>query len=155
MNNTLKLIISLAIPLALGGIAGLFTASEIQDWYSQLTQPGFNPPNWLFAPVWTLLYILMGVSCYLIWKMPKSQARDTALKIYSLQLLLNFTWSFLFFVSHQISVAMLEIILLWMCILLMMGRFHKLNNLAAYINIPYILWVSFATALNIAYWQLN
>ena len=155
MNNTLKLIISLAVPLMLGGIAGMITQPEIQTWYNQLNQPGFNPPNWVFAPVWSLLYILMGVSCYLIWKVPKSKPRDSAIKTYSLQLLLNFTWSFLFFFSHQIDLAMLEIILLWMCILLMIGRFHKLNKMAAYINIPYLLWVTFATALNIAYYKLN
>jgi tryptophan-rich sensory protein len=155
VNNTGKVIISLALPLAAGAIAGAVTTPEIDEWYSQLNQPGFNPPNWVFAPVWTMLYILMGISCYLIWKIPKNKQRDNALKIYGFQLLLNFTWSFLFFYTHQIDLAMLEIIFLWMCIILMIGRFYSVNKAAAYLNIPYLLWVTFASALNISYYILN
>jgi translocator protein len=150
-----KLIISLALPLSIGGIAGIFTAQAIPVWYATLNQPSFNPPNAVFGPVWTMLYILMGFSFYLIWIMPQSSTRRLAIMLYVIQLVLNFAWSFLFFYFHAIGVAFIEIFLLWTSILLMIILFYKIKPLAAYLNIPYLLWVSFATMLNGSYYLLN
>lgn len=153
--QTIKLIAAIAIPLVIGGIAGMFTAQSIPDWYSTLNQPSFNPPNWVFGPVWTILYIVMGISMYMIWIEPNSQLKTIALTIFFVQLLLNFAWSFLFFYFKNIGGALIEIIFLWLSIVAMLIIFYKIKPIAAYINIPYLLWVSFATALNTAYYKLN
>ena len=150
-----KLIASLILPLGVGGIAGMFTTEAIPGWYASLNQPSFNPPNWVFGPVWTALYILMGISLYLVWKQKASKQRDQAILIFMIQLILNFVWSFLFFYFRQIGIALLEIIALWIMIAVMLINFRRIKPMAAYLNIPYLLWVSFATALNAAYFILN
>jgi len=143
------------LPLGIGGVAGMFTSEAIPGWYATLNQPSFNPPNWIFGPVWTTLYIVMGISFFLIWKLEASKERNHAIGIFLVQLLLNFGWSFCFFYFKMIGLALIEIIALWISIALMLKRFYKLKPLAAYINIPYLLWVSFATVLNAAYYWLN
>ena len=155
INNITKLILSIALPLAVGGISGYFTAEAIPTWYATLKQPSFNPPNWIFAPVWTTLYILMGVGLYLIWKMPATDERDLAIISFLIQLLFNFAWSFYFFYLKNIPFALVVIIALWLAIAAMLFLFYKQKPIAAYINIPYLCWVSFATVLNFAYFQLN
>ena len=150
-----KLILSMAIPLAVGAIAGIFTSAAIPDWYSTLNQPSFNPPNWLFAPVWTTLYIIIGISLFLVWTLPPGKDRNRALVAFGIQMTLNFGWSFLFFYFKTIGLALAEIIVLWISIVLMMVLFYKVKPIAALINIPYLLWVSFATLLNAAYFLLN
>jgi len=154
-NLILKLAASLLLPLAIGGIAGIFTTEAIPGWYASLNQPSFNPPNWIFGPVWTTLYAIMGISLFLIWKLPSSKERNLAILAFVAQLLLNFCWSFFFFYFKMIGVALVDIVVLWVMIVVMLLRFHKLNPLAAFINIPYLLWVTFATALNAAYFFLN
>lgn len=154
-NQPGKLIASLLLPLAVGGIAGMFTTDAIPGWYATLNQPSFNPPNWVFGPVWTTLYIILGISLFLIWKLDAGKERNQAILIFMVQLLLNFCWSFFFFYFKMIGVALVDILALWIAIIFMLVRFHKIKPLAAYINIPYLLWVSFATALNIAYFFLN
>jgi benzodiazapine receptor len=154
-SNIIKLIVAISLPLAVGAVAGIFTAEAIPVWYASLNQPSFNPPNWLFGPVWTTLYIVMGVSFYLIWKMDTSQNRNRAIGVFLFQLILNFFWSFLFFYFKNLGLALVEIILLWLSIATMIFTFYKVKPIAAYINIPYLLWVSFATALNAAYFYLN
>jgi len=151
----IKLIASLLLPLGIGGIAGIFTTDAIPGWYASLNQPSFNPPNWIFGPVWTTLYAIMGISLFLIWKLPSSKERNLAILAFVAQLLLNFCWSFFFFYFKMIGVALVDIVVLWVMIVVMLLRFHKLNPLAAFINIPYLLWVTFATALNAAYFFLN
>ena len=153
--NIIKLVLSLAIPLAVGAIAGAFTAEAIPEWYTFLNKPSFNPPNWLFAPVWTTLYIIMGISFFMVWKQAPGRVRNIAMISFALQLFLNFGWSFFFFYFKTIGFALVEIILLWGSILFMLLRFYRINPLTAYLNIPYILWVSFATLLNAAYYFLN
>ncbi len=153
--NIIKFIIALALPLALGGIAGIFTAKAIPGWYASLNRPVISPPNWVFGPVWTILYILMGFSFYLIWIQPTGNLRTMAIIIYLLQLFLNFTWSFLFFYFKKPGFALLEIVILWLGILCMLFLFYKVRPAATYLNIPYFLWVSFATILNAAYFHLN
>ena len=153
--NIGKLLISIILPLSLGAIAGIFTSKAIPEWYATLNQPSFNPPNWIFGPVWTTLYIIMGISFFLIWKLESGKERNQAIMIFLVQLLLNFSWSFFFFYFNMIGLALIEILLLWSTIVLMITRFYKLKPLAAYLNIPYLLWVSFATVLNAAYFFLN
>ena len=154
-NQILKLVASLLLPLSVGGIAGMFTSEAIPGWYASLIQPSFNPPNWVFGPVWTTLYIIMGISLFLIWKLPASKQRNQAILVFMVQLFLNFCWSFFFFYFKMIGVALVDILLLWITIIFMLVRFYKIKPLAAYINIPYLLWVTFATALNMAYFFLN
>ncbi len=150
-----KLIISIAVPLVVGGVAGAFTAKAIPTWYTTLTAPSFNPPNWVFGPMWTLLYVLMGISLFLVWNTEPGRARDIAMLIFGLQLVLNFAWSFLFFHFKELGWALTEIIAMWIAIVVMLIAFYQVRPVAAYINIPYLLWVSFATALNAAYYKLN
>jgi translocator protein len=154
-KNIIKLCVALILPLAVGSIAGIFTAQAIPEWYASLNRPSFNPPNGIFGPVWTSLYLLMGMSLYIIWKQSADKKRKTAMIIFFIQLLLNFCWTFLFFYFKEIGLALIEIIVMWIAILLMFISFYKVKPVAAYMNIPYILWVSFATILNAAYYILN
>jgi tryptophan-rich sensory protein len=153
--NILKLLISILLPLGLGAIAGMFTAQSVPEWYATLNKPSFNPPNWIFGPVWTTLYILMGISLFLIWKQEVSRERNLAILTFFIQLLLNFAWSFIFFYFTMIGVALVEIILLWISIVMMLVLFYKIKPMASYINIPYLLWVTFATVLNASLYYLN
>ena len=157
MNKTLTLefLISILLPLSLGAIAGMFTSQSVPEWYATLNRPSFNPPNWIFGPAWTTLYILMGISFFLIWKQEASKVRNRAILIFLLQLLLNFAWSFIFFYFNMIGLALVEIILLWISIVMMLVVFYKIKPLTSYINIPYLLLVTFATVLNASYYFLN
>ncbi|MFZ1291253.1 MAG: TspO/MBR family protein [Melioribacteraceae bacterium] len=155
ISHIIKLIISILLPLSVGAIAGMFTSQAVPIWYASLNRPSFSPPNWVFGPVWTTLYILLGISFFLIWKEEASKERDLAIKVFSIQMLLNFAWSFLFFYFNLIGAALIEIILLWISIASMIYLFHKIKPVAAYMNIPYLLWVSFATILNAGYYFLN
>ena len=151
----ITILICLLIPLAIGGISGFATATSITDWYVTLNKPSFNPPNYLFAPVWTTLYALMGISLFLVWKSPEGRDRNNALVIFAVQIALNFIWSFLFFKFNLVGVALVEIVLLWISILMMIIFVRRISKLAAFLQIPYLLWVSFASVLNAAIWFLN
>jgi translocator protein len=157
MNNIVKLIIAIVIPPAAGGLSGFFTTAEIPGWYQTITKPSWNPPSWLFAPVWTTLYILMGIALYLVWKNETVDARikRTALILFAVQLILNFFWSLIFFKQHQIGWAFAEIIVMWIFIVLTIFAFAKINNTAAWLLVPYICRVSFASILNYMIWKLN
>ena len=154
-SQIFKLLASLALPLGLGAIAGLLTAEAVPEWYATLNRPSFSPPNWLFGPVWTALYILLGISLFLIWKQSESKKRNLAIFVFLLQLALNFGWSFIFFYFNLIGLALIEIILLWISIVIMIVLFYKIKPMAAYINIPYFIWVTFAAILNASYYLLN
>ncbi len=152
----MKFIISLLIPLAVGGISGFFTTKAIPGWYAQLNKPWFNPPNWLFSPVWTSLYVMMGIALWLVWKSDAPQKlKRRAIYLFAAQLVLNFLWSLIFFNLHQIGWALVEIVAMWGMILLSIVAFAKINKAAAWLLVPYISWVSFATILNYSIWQLN
>ena len=153
--SILKLVGAVALPLAVGAVAGMFTAEAVPEWYASLNRPSISPPNWLFGPVWTTLYILMGISLWLIWRLPKEAGRNRAMAFFFIQLALNFGWSFIFFYFHQIGLALIEIILLWIAIVLMLVHFYRLRPISAWINVPYLLWVTFATILTAAYYQMN
>ncbi len=139
-----------------GNIGSLATFSQINSWYATLVKPSFNPPNWIFGPVWTILYALMGIALYLVWLkgLKKSEGR-LALGAFALQLILNVKWSFLFFGLHWPLVAFVEIVLLWLAIVLTIRTFSIISKPAAWFLVPYLLWVSFAAALNFAIWYLN
>jgi len=150
-----KLTVSLILPIGLGSIAGIFTSKEITGWYASLNKPSFNPPSYLFGPVWTALYILMGVSMFLIWNTPKTELRQKALAIFGIQLFFNFWWSILFFSFHTVFLSVIDILIMWFLIIYMISLFKKIKPVAAYLQVPYLLWVSFATVLNISIWYLN
>ena len=154
-SQIFKLIVSLLLPLGLGAIAGMFTAEAIPGWYASLNRPSFNPPDWVFGPVWTALYLLMGISLFLIWKQKTTKVRNLSIFVFFIQQILNVGWSFIFFYFNRIDLALFEIILLWISIVIMMVSFYKIKPLAAYLNIPYLLWVTFAAILNAAYFFLN
>lgn len=141
----------------LAGLAGsLVTTPAISTWYTGLNKPSFNPPSWLFAPVWTALYFLMGVSAYLVWsKGLKDKKVRTALFLFALQLVFNVLWSFLFFGLRSPLLALIEIIIFWVAILLTILSFFKISKPAGFLLLPYLLWVSFATLLNFFILQLN
>ncbi len=149
------LLVCMLLPLFVGGISGYATAAGIQDWYVTLHKPSFNPPNYLFGPVWTILYLLMGVSLFIIWRSNQGRKRREALKIFAIQITLNFLWSFLFFKFNLVGLALVDILMIWLTIVLMIVIFRRVNKIAAYLQIPYLLWVTFATTLNGAIWLLN
>jgi len=139
-----------------GVLGSFFTFSEIPTWYASLAKPAFSPPGWVFAPVWTTLYALMGVSLYLIWKKGQEKAGiKLPLAIFGIQLSLNFLWSVFFFGLHSPFLGVICIILLWLSIAAMLFSFYKISRTAAYLLIPYLLWVSFASILNAMFWMLN
>jgi tryptophan-rich sensory protein len=152
----IKLIIAILIPLIIGAISGFFTSEAVTGWYAAIQKPSFNPPNGIFAPVWTTLYIMMGIALYLVWK----QERNTkiwrqALFLFGLQLFLNFCWSLIFFKLEQPGWALVEMVCLWISILLTIIWFSKLSKVSAWLLVPYICWVSFAALLNYEIWRLN
>ena len=155
VKNTTRLILCILLPLMAGGIAGIATSSGITGWFKTLQKPFFNPPDFLFGPVWTILYILMGVSFYLILQAQKTPQQKFAVAVFCIQLFLNFCWSFIFFKFELIGVAFIEIIVLWIGIVTMIYFFFKISKAAAFLQIPYLLWVTFASVLNGSIWMLN
>jgi tryptophan-rich sensory protein len=155
MQNALKLAGCLLLTLLTGGISGWLTFHDIATWYATLHKPFFNQPNYLFGPVWSAIYTLMGVSFYLILKQPSSGTRKKAISIFIVQLVLNFFWSIIFFNFHFIGAALIEILAMWVSILLLIIYFYRVSKLASLIQLPYLCWVSFATLLNAAIFYLN
>jgi translocator protein len=156
MTTALQLIICLAIPLAAGFIGSAFTTPSIYSWYLLLNKPSFNPPNWIFAPVWTTLFVLMGLALFLVWrKGTDTPGFRSALFIFAVQLVMNVAWSYLFFGLHEPFYAFLEILALWVAILATIASFWKISPVAGLLLLPYICWVSFAAYLNLSLWKLN
>ena len=152
----LPFIICLLIPLTVGAIGGLLTMGSVKTWYTTINKPSFNPPNGIFAPVWTSLYVLMGISSYLVWQKRKIIIGYLwAVRIYLLQLILNLMWSFLFFYQHQIGFALIEIIILLISIIINAFIFYRINKTAGLLFLPYILWVIFASYLTYSIFILN
>jgi len=149
-------LVSLVITLAIGVVASLFTRPEIPGWYRFLHKPSFNPPDWLFPLVWTILYVLIAIAAYRVWvRRNKPGGFGTTCGIYFIQLALNFSWSIVFFGMHLIATALVVIMLLWISIIFNIIRFAQYDSLAAWLLVPYLLWVSFATVLNYAIYRLN
>lgn len=155
-TSYIRLIISIVLAQATGIIGSLFTYSEIPTWYMTLNKPSFNPPSWVFGPVWTTLFLLMGIAAFLVWKSGWSRIDvKKALGVYALQLVFNMTWSIVFFALHSPGWAFLNLIILWILIAWTMISFYKISKTATYLLIPYIAWVSFAGILNYTLWMLN
>jgi len=179
LGNTIKLLLSIIFCEFVGVIGASYTTSEITGWYTSLKKPFFNPPNWIFGPVWTILFILMGVSLYLVWS-NKFEIKNQILKsnkkiwnewskrfwtgswqktnivaIFCTQLFLNILWSVIFFTGHNPGLAFFELLMLWFAILYTIFNFYRVSKTAAYLLIPYILWVSFAGVLNFTIWIIN
>jgi len=149
VRSVLKLVISLVVCQCAGIIGSILTAPAIPTWYATLEKPPFTPPNWLFAPVWTTLYILMGISLFLVWRKDgKGSKYKSAFIMFFVQLILNSLWSILFFGLKIPILAFIEILILWIAILVTIFLFFQKSKLASFLLIPYILWVSFATFLN-------
>ncbi|MEO0095936.1 MAG: TspO/MBR family protein [candidate division WOR-3 bacterium] len=147
--NIVKFIASLILTLGAGFIGSMATRQSVSTWYGTINKPPISPPNWLFGPVWTALFILMGIAFYLVWNKGFSELSvKTAMIIFLIQLALNILWSFLFFGLRSPLYAFIEIIILWIAILLTIIYFFKVSYVAGYLLIPYILWVSFASILN-------
>ncbi len=155
-KKLLYITICVTLCLVIGFLSSFATQSSVNDWYVTLNKPSFNPPNWLFAPVWTILYILMGISAGLVWAKGFYHLWvKTALYHFGFQLLLNALWSIVFFGLKQPLWALFVIIALVIMLLFTFKWFKIVNKTAAYMLIPYIIWVSFATILNYNIWQLN
>lgn len=142
--------------LGAGAVGSIFTVSSVTTWFPGLVKPWFAPPNWLFGPVWTTLYVLMGVALYLVWLegWKKIQVREAAY-LFLIHLVVNAAWSGLFFGLQSPLAGFLCIIVLWSLILALVLKFYRIRPVAAYLLIPYLAWVSFASVLNFAIWQLN
>lgn len=154
-ENTKLLIKSLALPLLTGAVAGLLTRNAMQD-FEALIKPPLSPPGWLFPVVWTILYALMGYSAYLIQTSnADAEKKSDALMLYHYQLIVNFLWSIFFFNFGWYLFSLLWLLLLWVLIILMIRSFSQISKTAAYLNIPYLLWVTFAAYLNAGIWLLN
>ncbi len=171
INNTFKLIIAIVVSELAGIIGSFFTTPSIAGWYAGIVKPSLNPPAWVFGPVWTTLFALMGISLFLIWKQHSHILPSTTLRTgqnvrmlriwkigmvaFFIQLFLNVIWSIIFFGFHSPGWALVDIVLLWLAIVWTMVVFYKISRLATYLLVPYILWVSFAAYLNYAIWLLN
>lgn len=150
-----KLIFSIGICLGAGVLGSFFTINSIPTWYQTLNKPFFSPPNWIFGPVWTVLYVMMGIALYLVLSVKGKVQSQKAIKVFAVQLTLNVLWSMIFFGLRNPSLALIDIIALWIAIVLTIQAFSKINKLAANLLYPYLAWVSFATALNLAIVLLN
>jgi tryptophan-rich sensory protein len=155
-SRSIKLIISIATCLLAGILGSVFTTPAIPTWYATLIKPSFAPPNWVFFPVWTTIFIMMGISFFLVWQkgMKDHQVR-MALSLFGVQLILNILWSAAFFGLRSPLAGLIDISILWIAILVTIMSFNKVSRTSAYLMIPYILWVSFAAIVNFWIWRLN
>lgn len=154
-HDLLDLVIFLVICLAVSAIGGAITATSVDSWYQTLAKPSFNPPDWVFAPVWTTLYVLMAVAGWRVWRSPPSIIRIRGLLAFAIQLSLNLLWSFVFFGLRLIGMALAEIILLMAAIAVTTVLFWRIDRLAGALFLPYLLWVGYASILNFSLWRLN
>ena len=156
MKPIAKLICSVSVCLLTGFVGSFSTMDSVNTWYADLSKPSFNPPGWVFGVVWTILYVMMGVAAFLIWKKGiRSRQIRVALGLFVFQLVLNGLWTPIFFGLHMMGLALAEIILLWVAIAVTMVAFWRISKPATYLLVPYILWVSFAIVLNASLWHLN
>lgn len=156
MTRQIKFIVSLVFPLGAGFIGSLITTPSIGSWYTTLLKPSFSPPNWIFGPVWTFLYILMGVSLYIVWTSDADRNKKRiAIIVFFGHLILNTLWSIIFFGLNNPFFGFIEIVILWISILLTALLFLRIKKIAGILFIPYIAWVLFAGILNFSLWQLN
>ena len=141
--------------LAVSGIGGAITATSVDTWYQALEKPPFNPPDWVFAPVWIALYVLMAIAAWRVWRLRSSEVTGKALAVFAVQLGLNLSWSFLFFGLQRIDLALVEIVILLWAIITNTIMFWRIVRLAGLLLVPYAAWVTYATVLNASLWLLN
>ena len=154
MIKVKSLLTSLAISLGVGVISGIITRNDTKILFNEINKPSFSPPGWLFPVVWTILFILMGISSYIIYE-SNCPYKNTSLSVYATQLVFNFLWSIIFFSFKELFFASIWIIFLWILILIMIIMFSKCSKKAAFLQIPYLLWVTFAAVLNFAIAAMN
>jgi benzodiazapine receptor len=140
---------------AAAGIGSLATRSSVKSWYRELRRPDWTPPDWVFGPVWTALYVMMAISAWLVWRETSAATARSALVLFGIQLVLNVLWSVVFFGLKWVGAAFGEVLLLWMMLIATAVSFYPLSLLAAWLLIPYIAWVGFASYLNFRIWQMN
>lgn len=145
----------IALSLGIGFLSGLISREGTQIYAQMLQKPSLSPPGWVFGVVWTILYTLMGVSAALIWAAPRTMAQSRGLNLFIAQLIVNFFWSPIFFNARAYGLALVWLLILWALVLLMILQFRKVNKTAARLQIPYLLWLTFAAYLNWGVWQLN
>jgi len=155
IKDILKLGISIVLCQLVGFLGSLFTTPAIPTWYKTLRKPFFTPPNWIFSPVWISLFILMGISLFMVWRRQDHPRFKTALIFFFVQLILNVFWSAAFFGLRSPLLGLIDIVLLWVAILLTIKHCLRVQRMAGLLLLPYILWVSFAVALNFSLWILN
>ncbi len=155
INDILKLVASVILCQVAGFLGSLFTTPAIPTWYATLKKPFFNPPNWIFSPVWISLFILMGISLFFVWRRPDHPKFKIAFIFFFVQLILNIFWSAAFFGLRSPLLGLIDIVLLWIAILFTILNFLKVSKFAGVLLLPYLVWVSFATLLNFSLWILN
>lgn len=154
--DILGLMTSIVICLTAGALGSFFTTPAISTWYATLIKPSIAPPNWVFFPVWTVLFIMMGISLFIVWKKGfQDHQVKAALSVFGIQLILNILWSAVFFGLRSPLAGLIEIVILWVAILVMIQRFMRISKVAGLLLIPYILWVTFAAMINFLIWSLN
>ncbi|MCX6813595.1 MAG: tryptophan-rich sensory protein [Candidatus Azambacteria bacterium] len=154
--NKFKLGVSILLPLLAGAVGSFFTMPAVNSWYKEIAKPPFNPPNWIFGPVWTLLYILMGIALYLVWQSGVgAKKKKIAVSVFTAQLALNILWSVIFFGLKNFNFSFVELVALWGLILINLVLFSKIKKIAGWLLLPYLFWASFAAVLNFFIWQLN
>jgi translocator protein len=156
LSDWLPLGVSIAVCFAAAGIGSLFTDPEMGGWYARLIKPSWTPPNWVFGPVWSALYLMMAVAAWLVWREKGlTGAAALPLALFAAQLVFNAAWSILFFGMHRIGLALADIMLLWSAILVTMLTFWRISPWAGALMLPYLLWVTYASALNYSIWKMN
>jgi tryptophan-rich sensory protein len=157
LSRTFKIIVMIVTCVVIGSVAALFTKEGVDTWYTTINKPSFNPPNWIFAPVWSTLYVMMGIAAGLVWHDMDRQKETVkkGLTFFAIQLGLNVLWSYIFFGLYNPFLALVEIVLLWLMIYETFVQFNKVNKIAGYLFIPYLLWVTFATVLTASIWWMN
>ena len=156
MSEIVRLAVAVVVPQAVGITAALATSEPVRRWYPTLSKPAWTPPDWLFGPAWTLLYLLMGIASYLVWREGLDiPAVRWALTAYGVQLALNMAWSFLFFGARSPLAGLVDIALLWVAVLATLLLFLQVDDVAGWLLAPYLAWVTFAGALNLAIWRMN
>lgn len=155
LKKWIPYIIGIGSAVAVGALSGLLSMAGMERYSETVVKPALTPPDWLFPVVWTILYTLMGISAARIWLRPDSPQRTRGLNLYIAQLIINFFWSLIFFNAQAFGFAAIWLILLWVLVLLMIRAFSKVDKIAAYLQIPYLIWLTFALYLNIAVWLLN
>ncbi|MCX5653040.1 MAG: tryptophan-rich sensory protein [Planctomycetota bacterium] len=155
MRPTLVLIALIVLCLGAGGLGQLFTGPSALDWYHTMERPSWNPPDWVFAPVWTFLYLAMAVAAWLVWHKAGWYGARGPLILFAVQLALNAVWTILFFGQRMPGLAFLELVVLWAVILMTLITFWRIRPMAGALLVPYLVWVTFASVLNYSIWQMN